>query len=64
MMAKQATQSDVILYAHGAAAFQLLRAGVELGLFELLDKKPLASQKEIAKALKLPPILCGFCCLA
>lgn len=53
-MGKQATQTDVILYAHGAAAFQLLRAGVELGLFELLEKKPLSSQKEIAKALKIP----------
>jgi len=53
-VARQASESDIILYAHGAAAFQLLHAGVELELFELLYKRSFKSQKAVAKALKLP----------
>lgn len=52
-MGGQASESDVILYAHGAAAFQLLHAGVELKLFELLEKKAGSSPQQIAKNLKL-----------
>ncbi len=33
----QATDSDLILYLHAAAAFQYFNAGVELGVFELFE---------------------------
>lgn len=37
----------------GAAAFQYLNAGCELGLFELLDRRPGLKREEIGRELKL-----------
>lgn len=39
----------------GAAAFQYLNAGCELGLFELLHQKPGLRKDEVGKKLKLQP---------
>jgi ubiquinone/menaquinone biosynthesis C-methylase UbiE len=39
----------------GAAAFQHLNAGCELGLFELLERTPRASKEAIGEALRLQP---------
>lgn len=50
---KKLSQSDLILYLHASAAFQLLNAGVELKLFELLHQKKTQTVPDIANALKL-----------
>lgn len=47
-------EHDKLIYlVHGAAAFQLLNAGVSLGLFELIERRPLLGLTEIANALSL-----------
>lgn len=53
-----ATQDDLILYAHGASAFQLLRAGIELNVFGLLHQKPSVTLDALAQdlALKQEPL--------
>ena len=53
-MQKVPTQQDLILYTHVAAAFQILRAGVELDIFELLNKHSPLTLNRIATATKLP----------
>jgi ubiquinone/menaquinone biosynthesis C-methylase UbiE len=53
-MLQQASQSDVIFCAHGAAAFQLLRGGVELGVFESLHTTPKQSLSRLAAAASIP----------
>jgi len=45
--------SDLLLYLHGAAAFQYLYAGVKLGLFELLHKHKTCAASTIRSHLKL-----------
>lgn len=44
---------DLILYLHAASAFQILHAGVELGLFELFHNKKTLSLSQIAGSLRL-----------
>lgn len=51
-MKKDINQEDLILYLHGASAFQLLHAGTELGVFELLNKDK-SSIEEMSKMTKL-----------
>lgn len=46
------TQNDLILYLHAAAAFQVLHAGVELKIFELLYESELNAQN-ISKKIKI-----------
>lgn len=47
------SQSDLILYLHAASAFQILHAGVELKLFELVHNKKSLSLFKITELLKL-----------
>ncbi|GIG61428.1 O-methyltransferase [Longispora fulva] len=47
------TPDDLTLLLFGAAAFQQLRAGCELGLFELLHAEPGRTRDEIARRLGL-----------
>lgn len=51
----QLNQSDLIFYLHASAAFQYLSAGVQLGLFELLNIKRSLSQVEISNSIGLRP---------
>lgn len=44
---------DLILYLHSASVFQLLHAGVELKLFELLNKNGTLQFSKISSSLKL-----------
>ena len=46
-------QKDLMLPLHSASVFQILRAGVELEIFEILHSKKKLSLKEIAKKTKL-----------
>lgn len=47
------SQKDLILYLHAAAAFQILYAGVEFKVFELLHQKKSLSINKLAKASEL-----------
>lgn len=53
------TRDTLILYAHGASAFQLLRAGVDLNIFDLLHSTPSLTSDELRHHLSLkndPPL--------
>jgi hypothetical protein len=47
------TEDDLTRILFGHSAFQYLRAGTELGLFELLENRPGLDRKELAAALGL-----------
>ncbi|MFC2135939.1 methyltransferase [Bacteroidota bacterium] len=46
-------QEDLMRPLHGASEFQILRAGVELGIFEALNKQGQLTLEEIAKETEL-----------
>jgi ubiquinone/menaquinone biosynthesis C-methylase UbiE len=48
-------RKDMILYLHGASAFQLLHAGIELNIFKYLNNHKSMSLEEITKYIKLMP---------
>ena len=41
------SMNELLLYAHGAAVIQVLRAGVELSIFDLLYKHRALSFEEV-----------------
>ena len=47
------TEDDLTRILFGHSAFQYLRAGTELGLFELLENRPGLDRKELSSALDL-----------
>ncbi|MDQ1743176.1 MAG: L-tyrosine C(3)-methyltransferase, partial [Pseudonocardiales bacterium] len=47
------TEDDLTNLLFGHAGFQYLRAGTELGLFELLERRPGLGRKELATELDL-----------
>jgi hypothetical protein len=47
------SEDDLTRMLFGHSAFQYLRAGTELGLFELLEQRPGLSRKELGAALEL-----------
>ncbi len=47
------TTRDLTLYTMGHSAFQYLYAGLELGVFDLLQEKPGLGREEVARALGL-----------
>lgn len=52
-MYKKLTQSELLLYVHGAAAFQLLHAGCTLKVFEALHRQPRLTLQDIARKTRL-----------
>ena len=50
---EELSKNDIVVYLHASAAYQLLHAAVELGIFELLHQKSTMALEEIAKRLKL-----------
>lgn len=54
-MAQEVDLEKLVLIAGGHSAFQLLWAGVELGLYDQLSAKPGQSLEQIAEALQLAP---------
>jgi ubiquinone/menaquinone biosynthesis C-methylase UbiE len=55
MQDQSLTLNDITATLFGAAAFQSLNAGCELGLFDLLHETPDLSKEEIAAELQLQP---------
>lgn len=49
------TRQDLVHTLFGAAAFQMLNAGCELGLFELLHRRPGITRERIGDELELRP---------
>lgn len=55
MKTQGCTINDLILYVHGAAAFQVVHAGCEFEIFEKLNANKTMSFKALEKFTKLPP---------
>ncbi|MBK9702627.1 MAG: hypothetical protein IPO75_03720 [Betaproteobacteria bacterium] len=56
--AREIDMERFVLIAQGHSAFQLLWAGVELGLFDLLSKQPNSTKGQLATAMNLAPYPC------
>ncbi len=52
-MTSETDDSKLILYLHASAAFQYLNAGIEIGVFELLQKRKALTSLQIAEEVKL-----------
>ncbi|MEF8754673.1 MAG: methyltransferase [Accumulibacter sp.] len=65
---KEIDMEGFVLVAQGHAAFQLLWAGVKLGVFDMLSRAPASTAEKLGSSLKLQPYPCrvlltGLCSL-